>query len=541
MSQTPLESSAPAPKTAEDAFTANYWRLNRMIEEGKSWSGYERNCCFLNTGNGRFANISATSGFDFLDDARGLALTDWDHDGDLDLWITNRTAPRVRVMRNDTSSGHHFLAVHLQGSICNRDAIGARAELTIEGEDGGWKLIKTVRAGEGFLAQSSKWLHFGLGDASRGLQLTVRWPDGTTEQFTDLDVDARYGIVQGTGTAKVWTLPPRELKLASSQPTLPAVTRQVATALPVPLPLPLLEYASFDGEPGTLNGRRDKPLLVNLWASWCLPCARELAEFSRRSDELRAAGLDVLALSVDGLGENQSTTPQDAQKFLEKLNFPFVSGAATAGLWNKVQIVHDQLFAMRRPLPVPTGLLIDTQGRLVAIYKGQVEVERLLADVAQLSSDLDAWRAAAFPFEGLWHDFPEARLMPLVTNLFDRNYTNEAIQYALQNRSSLAGDSRFPSVLSDFGREMAQRGDRDAAVELFREALVANPDDSETHNNLGVQLGLQGQLDKAIEHLRRAVQLEPDNAEVHINLADALRFSGQLDESGKHVRRALEI
>ena len=76
MSQTPLESSAPAPKTAEDAFTANYWRLNRMIEEGKSWSGYERNCCFLNTGNGRFANISATSGFDFLDDARGLALTD---------------------------------------------------------------------------------------------------------------------------------------------------------------------------------------------------------------------------------------------------------------------------------------------------------------------------------------------------------------------------------------------------------------------------------------------------------------------------------
>ena len=64
--------------------------LGRMIVEGRSFSGNERNCVFLNTGEataakGRFANVSAVSGLDFPDDARAVALVDWDHDGDEDL------------------------------------------------------------------------------------------------------------------------------------------------------------------------------------------------------------------------------------------------------------------------------------------------------------------------------------------------------------------------------------------------------------------------------------------------------------------------
>ena len=268
MSQTPLEASTPAAEKDDGSFIDSRKQLFQMILDGKSWSGRERNCCYLNTGGGRFANISAVSGFDYLDDARGLALVDWDHDGDLDLWITNRTAPRVRVLRNDTPSGNHFLSVRLRGTASNRDAIGARAELTIEGEDGQRKLIKTVRAGEGFLAQSSKWLHFGLGDDAGPAQLSVRWPGGKVEQFTDLAVDARYAVVEGSGTAEVSPLPPRDVRLAASEPTLPAVTLQAAAPLPIPLPLPPLEYESFDGDPDTLAGPRDKPLLVNLWASW---------------------------------------------------------------------------------------------------------------------------------------------------------------------------------------------------------------------------------------------------------------------------------
>ena len=69
--------------------------INELLDSGASLSGHERNCFFLNTGGGKFATASATRGFDFYDDARVVARSDWDHDGDIDLWFANRTAPRL--------------------------------------------------------------------------------------------------------------------------------------------------------------------------------------------------------------------------------------------------------------------------------------------------------------------------------------------------------------------------------------------------------------------------------------------------------------
>ena len=162
---------------------------------GRSFSGNERNCCFLNTGaapaaEGRFANISAVSGLDYPDDGRAVALTDWDHDGDLDMWISNRNAPRLRLMRNDSPNDNHFLALRLEGNATttNRDAIGARVEVVFANPESGTrqpKSIKTLRAGEGFLAQSSKWLHFGLGSVDVIEKVIVHWPGGNTEQFSE--------------------------------------------------------------------------------------------------------------------------------------------------------------------------------------------------------------------------------------------------------------------------------------------------------------------------------------------------------------------
>ncbi len=165
-------------------------QVNQFQRQGYSWSGYERNCCFLNRAGGEFTDASAVSGFDFQDDARAIALTDWDDDGDLDVWVTNRTAPRVRFLSNANSSHHAWLKVLLQGTNCNRDAIGARIELSREVP--GNPLCKTLRAGSGYLAQSSKWIHFGLGDDSGQVTLTISWPDGQVDRFKDLEVNCRY-------------------------------------------------------------------------------------------------------------------------------------------------------------------------------------------------------------------------------------------------------------------------------------------------------------------------------------------------------------
>ena len=106
------------------------WRaINEMLRSGRSLSGHERNCCFLNlgaAGSSRFADVSSAVDADLDDDGRVLALADWDYDGDPDMWIANRSGPQLRYLRNDLSEGKNFVALRLRGTKTNRDAIGAR-------------------------------------------------------------------------------------------------------------------------------------------------------------------------------------------------------------------------------------------------------------------------------------------------------------------------------------------------------------------------------------------------------------------------------
>ena len=173
--------------------------INELLDSGASLSGHERNCFFLNTGDGHFATASATSGFDFYDDARAVAKCDWDQDGDLDLFFANRTAPRLRFLKNTASNAGNKLSVRLVGTTSNRDAIGARIIL----HSGDRKILRGLRAGEGFLGQSSKWLHFGLGESETIDSIDVHWPGGSMETFNDLKPNTRIILQQGNKLAKI--------------------------------------------------------------------------------------------------------------------------------------------------------------------------------------------------------------------------------------------------------------------------------------------------------------------------------------------------
>ena len=166
MAQSPEEN----PSTTEIIRYDLGWKaINSLLRSGRSLSGHERNCCFLNTRGQRFADVSAAAGLDFIDDGRVVALSDWDYDGDVDFWIANRSGPQIRYLRNNFGPGNHFVALALQGVRSNRDAIGARVTVIVHGSSGNTpsKQSQTLRAGEGYLSQSSKWLHFGLGDAKQ--------------------------------------------------------------------------------------------------------------------------------------------------------------------------------------------------------------------------------------------------------------------------------------------------------------------------------------------------------------------------------------
>jgi len=260
--------------------------LHQLIKSGRSFSGRERNCVFLNTGQPRFANVSHCSGLDFPDDGRGIATVDWDQDGDLDLWINNRNGPQIRFCRNDVPSQHHFVSLRLVGQTCNRDAIGARVEVTVPGSrfvvrkkrtltapnrEPRTVLIKSVRAGDSYLSQSSKWVHFGLGDTEEIEPLVVHWPGGDREEFSGVQVDGRYRIVQGEGKATLIEPATRPSQLEPSDLRGRPARDQARIPLAGTVPMPPLSYDNFAGRSAEATLGVGNPVLVNLWASWCVP------------------------------------------------------------------------------------------------------------------------------------------------------------------------------------------------------------------------------------------------------------------------------
>ena len=177
---------------------AGGWKaVNRLVRQGYSWNGHERNAAYLNLSGSSFADVSVTSGLGLMDDARTASRVDWDGDGDQDLFVTNRSGPRIRFLCNQRARDDRWIALRLRGTSCNRSAIGARAVL--EGRSGE-RWIRTLRCGEGYLAQSSAGLHFGLG-AAEIARLRVRWPGGEWEDFGCPRRGCAHLLVQGSGEA----------------------------------------------------------------------------------------------------------------------------------------------------------------------------------------------------------------------------------------------------------------------------------------------------------------------------------------------------
>lgn len=571
MSRSPeAEAEAEAKSTAEQLGNyRNAWSaLSQLIGMGRSFSGHERNCCFLNNHSGRFADVSAATGLDLIDDGRAIALADWDADGDLDIWLANRTAPRVRLMRNDADNRHHWLAIRLQGRSSNRDAIGARVELVLDDSS---RFIRTLHAGDGYLSQSSKWLHFGLGNHSSVQELVVTWPGGERETIDGIDlVDGRWVIVEGDGSARSWSHPADVPTLAGLPIELPNVESASRTWIMGRVPLPLDTNSET-----ILTDFRGKPLLVNLWSATCSSCVGELSQWTEQATRIHSAGLEVLALSVD----NDSTA---SDQLLAELAFPFPAGEARTELVQAMETVQRTFLEKQTPLPVPTSFLLDPFGGVAAIYKGPVELDTLMQDVELLTKSKVEQRDAAVPFPGRWASQvfptdprPVVRTLDLAGDIAGANaYLTRYAEYASEAPRS-TGDVSPAAALKLLGDRALSQSERVTAVQAYarvREIAVNDttlhksiaenllrhglgreslehftlvlqliPDDATSLYNAGLaNMGLRN-FDEAIKLFRATLRVRPDDADTHFHLANGLQATGNTPPAVDHLRRAVRL
>jgi tetratricopeptide (TPR) repeat protein len=126
--------------------------------------------------------------------ARGLAVSDYDNDGDQDLLFIDSGAG-VRLLRNEIPQGH-WLQLRLRAAA-HAPVEGARIAATV----GGAVLRRSV-SGVSYLSQSSRRIHFGLGEAKRVDALELHWPSGSIDTFAGLDADAIWEITEGDPTPR---------------------------------------------------------------------------------------------------------------------------------------------------------------------------------------------------------------------------------------------------------------------------------------------------------------------------------------------------
>ncbi|MFT5286432.1 MAG: thiol-disulfide isomerase/thioredoxin [Planctomycetota bacterium] len=323
----------------------------QMFKEGRSFSGNERDKLFLNRGDGTFADLSNMSGADSANDGRAVLATDFDDDGDVDLFVHNIQRERHGLFRNNLNRDYgEFVKVRLRATTSQYEAVGA--QVTVTGQHG--PVTQILSRGAGFVSCQAPELVYGIGLADKA-PIEVRWPNGVVESFGSVSKNSRVLLVEGAGEAASYKAQPRPLP-----DPLPAGMRvSVGDRVPV--------FAMLDADENevlidVVKLAEGKPLYLNFWASTCVACVVELPDLQ----EIEEAGeIKVIGLSMDAPADMHRAAKLFAKRGAD---FPgyFIGAPKVEGRASLAEIVD-----LER-LPIPTTLVLSPDGVIEKIIRGPI-------------------------------------------------------------------------------------------------------------------------------------------------------------------------
>ena len=114
---------------------------------------------------------------------------------------------------------------------------------------------------------------------------------------------------------------------------------------------PLFEYPLLGGGSASLASQKNKVVLINVWATWCVPCLDEMPDLQRLYARMKKEGapFEILAVSIDALGADA------VEKFVERFGLTFPILLDPRGSIKKLY----------RTTGVPETFVVDSQGRLL--------------------------------------------------------------------------------------------------------------------------------------------------------------------------------
>jgi thiol-disulfide isomerase/thioredoxin len=129
-----------------------------------------------------------------------------------------------------------------------------------------------------------------------------------------------------------------------------------------PLRLPDLAFQDGYGKPRKLSDWRGKTVLVNLWATWCVPCRKEMPALEGLQTKLGGANFEVVAINID------TRDPEKPKNFLKEANLTRLDYFSD----EKAKVFQD-LKQIGRALGMPTSVLVDGQGCEIGTIAGPAD------------------------------------------------------------------------------------------------------------------------------------------------------------------------
>ena len=529
---------AQSPETAKASpeYEHGWHAINELIRADYSWSGYERNIFYVNNRDGTFSNVSGAIGLDFAEDGRSFALGDVDHDGRQEIFLKNRNAPQLRVMKNVMGGLAPAIAFRLRGTKSHGDAIGAA--VTIETNRG--KQTKWLQAGSGFLAQHSKEIFFGLGEATGTVKATIRWPSGVVQTIDGLPSGHRVWVEESAfRSPSAWRSEPFRVPeslrgssegAASSQASgemgeEQRLPRNVETWLLAPVLAPDFAFDDGPGAAKSLAALRGKPVLLHLRAAGSEESERDRANLERRRGKWAARGLQLLSVDVSG---NETRLPYP------RLHSPEDVGAV-------YNLLYRYLYERHRDLTLPTSFLIDERGNVVKLYQGPVDADHVESDFPGMPRTGAERLKPALPFPGVANSYEFGRNQLSYGSVFYQHGYLDQAEEAF--RLALAEDSASAEAYYGLGSVFLKRGNAAEAKVNFERAASLKASYPETlpnaWNNLGLLATREGRIDLAIENFQQALRVSPEHWIALENLGNAYRQEKRWGEARSTLERAL--
>ena len=168
-------------------------------------------------------------------------------------------------------------------------------------------------------------------------------------------------------TAKKWAVAVSALVLIGGAAYLIASRNEGREAAQTAVPAPDFTYPDLSGKPTALSSYRGKVVLLDFWATWCVPCREETPHFVELQKKYGDRGLQIIGVSMD---DSADPVRPFYQQF--RMNYPVVMGTAKTG---------EQYGGV---LGLPIAFLIDPEGRIVKKHIGATDTNVIEKEIVGL-------------------------------------------------------------------------------------------------------------------------------------------------------------